>query len=396
MAEHQNHAAERGEILFDHGNDSDLFASGSETETSRVGHELGGEQVTCRSISTASTAASSDGGGTSAQAGTMRLLWGLEEMCKCDSPDNSRLITLLLSANVFHEKSHSETCVEEDQGWLTEYYDLPDDDDVGLHTHPWDLRLEFSADQMKHVGIEVCSIRQMLLANTGRRLHIVYSDLPSSSRSQFLRIRTRAVATGYEPRAFLLLLLLHAVELPLHSCSATEPPCFKKAKVSSQSEGNAFANDPLPSTSVNSLKKLRLEYDELRRGQEDHIHELCSFRARTMEILASATNASPQADNTYNAILPQTVLTSTENDAGHGAMKQDIEKLVHKSASDLLEWTDEIVQKMCDSPSQQRLQHRLVGRHVKNEWMRRFAIAELNSCIIALDNSMCDGLTLEN
>merc|ERR1712032_1689119 len=149
---------------------------------------------------------------------------------------------LLLSANVFHEESHSETCVEGDQDWLSEYYDLPDDDDLGLDTHPWDLRLEFSADKMKAAGIKVCDVRQMLLASSGRNVHIVYSDLPSSSRSQFLRVRTRAVPDGCEPQALLWLLLLHAIELPVHSCSAIGPPCFKKARGPSQIGGVVVAN----------------------------------------------------------------------------------------------------------------------------------------------------------
>lgn len=159
------------------------------------------------------------------------MLRELESLCADASPC-FRVKQLMLSAVVLQENDCSITTVEEDKEWLVGYYDFPDDeDDDGVSTHSWVLRLEFCSARLKDVGVSISMISRGLGSKFKRFLHVIYSGLPAPAPVQVLRVRVRMLLPLEDPRTFLLELLLKITELPLRTWVPSSVTCAKRAKV---------------------------------------------------------------------------------------------------------------------------------------------------------------------
>eukprot|EP00928_Gymnodinium_smaydae_P020702 TRINITY_DN18009_c1_g5_i1.p1 TRINITY_DN18009_c1_g5~~TRINITY_DN18009_c1_g5_i1.p1 ORF type:complete len:410 (+),score=51.39 TRINITY_DN18009_c1_g5_i1:46-1230(+) len=377
---------------LDYIGDAGLFASDSEVESGHFEERSSRERVT----STASTSAESDLGRNIGRSDAMRFLWSFEEMCQ-GSSSTTRMIQLVLSAYICEDESDSSTCIEEDRDWLSDYYDLPDDDDDGAGTHPCVLRLELCTSMLREAGVRACDIRRTLLDNSGRKLHVTYSDLPSDAPAQFVRIRTRMAAMGHEPRAFLLYLLLQMLDLPVRACLDMAEATAKRARYSSQTDGAHDVEDVLNRKSIAALRHLRVEFDGLRKestlvSAADHKAKLLSFRSRTNECLAKIKSTKSVVTAHASELPPSDVMGRRPSSLA----SEDLRTLICQCCTELFTSTNETVQKMFKLPSEQRAQHHPATQLAREEWMSRFFIAELEDCVSLADSAIEHGMLLEN
>ena len=89
----------------------------------------------------------------------------------------NKLKDLLSSAKMFRETNPLITDLAEDQDWMTECYEIPDEDENPRWSH-WVLRLEFDSNCMESVRASLRKLCGILLVNTLGDVHIISNSLP--------------------------------------------------------------------------------------------------------------------------------------------------------------------------------------------------------------------------
>jgi len=314
---------------------------------------------------------------------------------------------------VLYEEDHLLTNVGADEGWLSNYYELPDEDgDVDASTYPWVLRLELNAAALRDAGIQVYSIRRTLAQKLKAQLHIVYSDLPTTSVFQVIRIRCRRAMALHDSRHLLTRVLLHLVDLPLSWWREGEADCVKKVLVSINDEhksSDGQASKYRIASIDDALLEFKLELQCLRHRLQGRVApervkaELASFQQRTAERLTTERDALSQyihqlQDSACDCFL----FTSRERAVANLSDVGDIMVLrgaygetdvherrltrysyLHSTAPcspdgvELLVWARGVLRRWWDLPAEERERLYAATSHAKEQWGKKCLVAKL-------------------
>ena len=95
---------------------------------------------------------------------------------------------MIASTEILFDADPVETVVVDDQQWVTDYYELPDEDEDPSTLSPQLLRIELDTSVMESQNIRMDEIVQIILAHFGDTLNVITSD-PSDKSRNILRIR---------------------------------------------------------------------------------------------------------------------------------------------------------------------------------------------------------------
>ena len=100
----------------------------------------------------------------------------------------AKVADMIASTEILFDADPVETVVVDDQQWVTDYYELPDEDEDPSTLSPQLLRIELDTSVMESQNIRMDEIVQIILAHFGDTLNVITSD-PSDKSRNILRIR---------------------------------------------------------------------------------------------------------------------------------------------------------------------------------------------------------------
>ena len=194
------------------------------------------------------------GPATSTSEDGVWLFWDLDDACIDSAVKAKRVKDLISSARLLSEADPLTTAVAEDQAWMSEWYDLPDDeDDPARFDAPWVLRIAFDSDRLDMARITLRELCETLIAKTKGNVHIISTD--DDAKPPVMRIRLPSRPLGpVNVRKALLRLLYQFAKLPL-CVWREESPAVKRRKTCIPSQSGLELRLPECVKDLKNMKK---------------------------------------------------------------------------------------------------------------------------------------------
>ncbi|KJE89904.1 polymerase II polypeptide A [Capsaspora owczarzaki ATCC 30864] len=90
--------------------------------------------------------------------------------------EHTTLLKITTHTEIYYDPNPLASVVEEDQSFVNDYYEMPDDPEILKHISPWLLRMELDRKQMEYRRLTMERVAEKITADFGNDLHVIFSD----------------------------------------------------------------------------------------------------------------------------------------------------------------------------------------------------------------------------